>query len=59
MVVGWNEEGEQYHAYLANLPGERLSAEEVADLYSVRWDIGLLFKEMAPPDISGVHEERC
>jgi putative transposase len=46
MVAVWNEEGERYHGYLTNLPVELLSAEEVADLYGVRWDIELLFKEM-------------
>lgn len=46
MVVVWNEEAERYHAYLTNLPLEVVSAEEVAELYSARWDIELLFKEM-------------
>ncbi len=46
LVAVWNEEGRKYHTYLTNLPPERLTAEEVADLYGCRWEIELVFKEL-------------
>jgi IS4 transposase len=46
MVAVWNEEAGKYHVYLTNIAPERLSAEEVATLYSLRWEIELTFKEM-------------
>jgi len=36
----------RYHLYVTNIAPERLSAEEVARVYSCRWQIELLFKEM-------------
>ncbi|MGI0131270.1 MAG: IS4 family transposase [Thermoplasmata archaeon] len=46
MVAVWDEEAGEYHTYLTNVPVEVLTAEEVAELYQVRWDIELLWKEM-------------
>jgi putative transposase len=45
LVAVWDEESREYHAYVTNLPVEVLSAEEVAELYRVRWSVELLFKE--------------
>lgn len=46
LVAVWNEQARRYHVYLTNISSERLSAEEVAQLYSLRWDIELTFKEL-------------
>jgi IS4 transposase len=46
LVAVWNGEARKYHVYLTNIAPERLSAEEVATLYSLRWEIELTFKEM-------------
>jgi IS4 transposase len=44
-IVGvYNEETGQYHCYVTDLPPEDFSAEEIADLYRLRWVIELLFK---------------
>jgi putative transposase len=44
-IVGvYNEETGDYHCYVTDLPPEDFSAEEIADLYSQRWIIELLFK---------------
>ena len=45
MVAVWDEDHQPYHAYLTNLPGDALSAEEVAELYRTRGPVELLFKE--------------
>ncbi len=36
----------RYHMYVTNIAPERLAAEEVARVYTCRWQIELLFKEM-------------
>lgn len=41
-----NNETEEYHVYITNIPIEKLSAEDVATLYSARWEIEMLFKEL-------------
>ena len=46
LVAVWNEEARDYHVYLTNLPAEVLDAKEIADLYAVRWEIELVFKEL-------------
>jgi putative transposase len=46
LVAVWDEKGCEYHVYLTNIAPERLSAEEVAQLYSLRWEIELTFKEL-------------
>jgi len=38
-VAVWNEPTKKYHVDLTNIGPERLSAEEVAQLYSVRWQV--------------------
>lgn len=45
-VVGlWNREAGRHHWYLTNLDAEEWPAEEVAELYRLRWQIELLFRE--------------
>jgi putative transposase len=46
LVAVWNEEARRYHVYLTNISPEQLSAEEVAQLYTLRWTIELTFKEL-------------
>jgi len=46
LVAVWSEKNRKYHIYLTNISPEQLSAEEVATLYSLRWEIELTFKEM-------------
>jgi putative transposase len=46
LVAVWNEEARRYHLYLTNIGPEVLSAEEVASLYSMRWEIELCFREL-------------
>jgi hypothetical protein len=42
-----NEETGRYHLFcVTNIPPERLTAEQVAVIYTGRWQIELLFKEM-------------
>ena len=46
-VVGvWNEEQEQYHMYITNLPAEEYTAADIAKLYQARWEVELLFREL-------------
>jgi IS4 transposase len=46
-VVGvWDQESETYHLYLTNIPSEKLTAEDIALIYALRWEIELLFKEL-------------
>jgi putative transposase len=46
MVCVLNEETEEYHVYLTNIPTDVLIGEDIADLYSARWEVELLFKEL-------------
>jgi putative transposase len=46
LVAVWDEAGGEYHLYLTNVGPELLRAEEVARLYSMRWEIELVFKEL-------------
>jgi putative transposase len=46
LVAIYNEEDKKYHTYITNIPVERLDAEDVAVLYSARWEIELIFKEL-------------
>ena len=41
-----DEKTGEYHVYLTNIPPEILTAEEVAALYRVRWEVELVFKEL-------------
>ncbi len=36
----------KYHLYLTNVPPDKLTANEVAQVYRYRWEIELLFKEL-------------
>lgn len=46
-VVGLlNRETGQYHLYVTNVPPERLAAEDIGAVYSLRWQVELLFKEL-------------
>jgi putative transposase len=46
-VVGLlNRETGQYHLYVTNVPPEKLAAEDIGTVYSLRWQIELLFKEL-------------
>lgn len=46
LVCILNEETEEYHVYLTNIPNDVLIGEDIADLYSARWEVELLFKEL-------------
>jgi putative transposase len=46
LVAVWDEEAREYHLYLTNVGPELLSAEDVARLYGMRWEIELVFKEL-------------
>jgi len=46
LICVLNEETEEYHVYLTNIPIDILIGEDIADLYSARWEIELLFKEL-------------
>ena len=41
-----NTDTGRYHLYVTNIPPDRLSAEDIARVYTSRWQIELLFKEM-------------
>jgi putative transposase len=41
-----NEETGEYHLYITNIPAEKLSAEDVARTYAVRWLIEMAFKQL-------------
>ena len=41
-----NADTSRYHLYVTNIPPDRLTAEQVARVYTCRWQIELLFKEM-------------
>lgn len=46
LVAIYDTEDEKYHTYLTNIPPDVLSAENIAALYGVRWEIELVFKEL-------------
>ncbi len=46
LVVVYNDEAKKYHLYLTDISVEVLSAEDIAALYSARWDVKLIFKEL-------------
>ena len=46
-VVGvWNDEEDQYHLYITNLPAEVYHAPDIVKLYQARWEVELLFWEL-------------
>jgi len=46
LVAVYNEEERRYHAYMTNISTDVLNADEIARLYSARWHIELIFKEL-------------
>lgn len=46
LVAIYNDEAKRYHVYMTNIPPDALCAEDVAELYRVRWDIEMIFKEL-------------
>lgn len=46
LVAVWGDEARKYHLYLTNIGPEVLTAEEVASLYSMRWEVELCFREL-------------
>lgn len=46
LVAAYNEEDREYHTYITNIPADRLDAQDIATLYSARWEIELIFKEL-------------
>ncbi|MGI0128926.1 MAG: IS4 family transposase [Thermoplasmata archaeon] len=46
LVAVWDDRHREYHTYLTNIGPEVLTAEEVATLYAMRWEIELTFKEL-------------
>ena len=48
VVAALNKETGEYHAYMTNIPVERLSAEDIASLYGVRWE--------TRDDVQGIEE---
>ena len=46
-VVGVrNEEADDYHLYITNLPREEFFPTDIAELYRCRWEVELLFREL-------------
>ena len=46
-VVGvCNEDADDYHLYVTNLPREEFLPEDLATLYRCRWEVELLFREL-------------
>jgi IS4 transposase len=46
LVAIYSVEDQKYHASITNIPADRLDAEDIATLYSARWEIELIFKEL-------------
>ena len=46
LVAVYNLEAEKYQVYITNIQSDVLAAEDIAELYRVRWDIEMLFKEL-------------
>ncbi len=46
-VVGIrNQKDNCYHLFITNVPPEKLSAEDIGQVYAARWEIELLFREL-------------
>ena len=46
-VVGVrNEDADEHHLYITNLPQEEFSPENISTLYRCRWEVELLFREL-------------
>lgn len=46
LVAVYNVEDKKYHTYITNISADKLDAEDIAVLYSARWEIELIFKEI-------------
>ena len=46
LVAVYNAEEKKYHVYITNIASNRLDAEDIAVLYSARWEIEQIFKEL-------------
>jgi len=46
LVAIRNNETRQYHLYITNVPADRLSAEDIAQTYTLRWEIEILFRQL-------------
>ncbi len=42
----FNKETEEYHLYITNIQIKKISTEDIAKLYSARWEIEMVFKEL-------------
>ena len=46
LVAVRDEHSGEYHSYLTNIPPEKVPAEDIRDLYRLRWQVELAFKAM-------------
>lgn len=46
LVAIYNPESEKHHFYLTNIPPETLNHSEIASVYTARWEVELVFKEL-------------
>lgn len=46
VVAVYNADAKRYHCYMTNVPADRLAAEDITDVYRLRWQVELLFKSM-------------
>lgn len=46
LITVYNKEAGKYHAYITNIAPDILDAEDIAALYSARWDVELIIKEL-------------
>ncbi|QTX32483.1 transposase [Aminithiophilus ramosus] len=44
-----NEKTGEYHLHVTHLPADKVSPEEIADLYRARWAVEIFFKELKSP----------
>ncbi|MEA2034862.1 MAG: IS4 family transposase [Euryarchaeota archaeon] len=51
-IARYNPDTQEYHTYLTNLSQE-FPADAVADLYTLRWDIELIFRELKSEYLTG------
>jgi len=46
LVAIRNVETKQYHLYITNVPPDRLTPEDIAKTYTLRWEIEILFRQL-------------
>jgi len=46
LIAVYNEEDNAYHTYITNISSDILDAKDISSLYSARWDVELIFKEL-------------